>query len=441
MKEQFLQFVSKKNLFNNNDKIIVAVSGGIDSCVLLYLLHELNYICVVAHCNFSLRDAESDKDEALVKKIANDYNFVFETKKFETLNFAKENGISIQVAARELRYYYFEELRIKHNCKVIATAHHANDNIETFFINLLRGTGLKGLSGIPVKTEKIVRPLLFATRTEINSFAQTNSITWREDASNQSVKYMRNKIRHNLLPIIEEIKPGFSKLIKRNIEHFSETEMLLKELLKEKIEKTVTKKDDKIFIEISELLNSESGKTILYEIIAPYGFNPKQINKIWSTIIGKAGKVFYSKNFCLNKDRDKIIISRIHNDNIIRKYYIDEIQDWISEPVEISINHIEWKSQNKISKEKNIIMLDAAKVEFPLIIRRWNKGDFFKPFGMDGFKKLSDFFIDNKISKTDKENMWILESANKIVWIIGLRSDDRFKISEETTSVIKLQIY
>ncbi|MBI5541047.1 MAG: tRNA lysidine(34) synthetase TilS [Bacteroidia bacterium] len=441
MKEQFLQFVTKKNLFNSNDKILVAVSGGIDSCVLIYLLHELNFKCVIAHCNFSLRDAESDKDENLVRQLANNYYYEFETKKFETLIFAEEKGISIQMAARELRYNYFEELRKKHNCKVIATAHHADDNVETLFINLLRGTGLKGLSGIPVKTEKIVRPLLFATRAEIDSFARENNIKWREDASNQSVKYMRNKIRHNLLPLIEDIKPGFSKLITRNIEHFSETEILLKELLKEKIEKTVSKTEDKTLINISELLNSESGKTILYEIIAPYGFNPKQISKIWSTMDGEAGKVFYSKNFCLNKDRDKIIISPIHKNNILRKYYIDEIQDWISEPIEISISHFEWECNKEISKDKSIIMLDAEKIEFPLIIRRWAHGDFFKPFGMDGFKKLSDFFIDNKISKTDKDNIWILESANKIVWVIGLRLDDRFKISEKTKSVIKLQVY
>ncbi len=441
MKDQFLQFSVKKNLFSKNDKIIVAVSGGIDSCVLLFLLFELDFNCVVAHCNFSLRNEESDNDEDFVNELAKKYNFDFETKKFDTTLFAEESGISIQMAARELRYNFFEEIRQKHNCKIIATAHHADDNIETLFINLIRGTGLKGLSGIPVKTERIVRPLLFATRNEINAFAKRNNIKWREDSSNQSVKYMRNKIRHNLLPMIEEIKPGFSKQILRNIEHFSETGNLLKRILNEKIEEITFNSDNKLFIDISELLKSESGKTILYEIIAPYGFNPKQINKIWSTINGESGKVFYSKNYCLNKDRDKIIISQIHTSNTKRKYYIDEIQEWISEPVEMSINYLSWESSMAISKNNNIVMLDADNIEFPLIIRCWEHGDYFKPIGMQGFKKLSDFFIDNKISKVDKENIWIIESANRIVWVIGHRIDDRFKISGSTKSVIKLQIF
>jgi tRNA(Ile)-lysidine synthase len=441
LKDQFLQFSVKKKLFSATDKIIVAVSGGIDSCVLLFLLHELNFNCVVVHCNFSLRNEESDNDENFVKELSKEYHFEFETKKFETTFFAEENGISIQMAARELRYSFFEETRKKHDCKFIATAHHADDNIETLFINLIRGTGLKGLSGIPVKTEKIVRPLLFATRNEIYAFAKKNEIKWREDSSNQSVKYMRNKIRHDLLPMIEEIKPGFSKQILRNIEHFGETNNLLKEILNEKIKEITFNSDNKLFIDISELLKSESGKTFLYEIIAPYGFNPKQINKIWSTINGESGKVFYSKNYCLNKDRDKIIISQIHTNNTKRKYYIDEIQEWISEPIELSINHLSWESSMTISKSNSIAMLDAEKIEFPLIIRRWEHGDYFKPIGMQGFKKLSDFFIDNKLSKVDKDNIWIVESANKIVWVIGHRIDDRFKISESTKAAIQLQVY
>lgn len=441
LKDQFLQFSVKKNLFSATDKIIVAVSGGIDSCVLLFLLHELNFNCVVVHCNFSLRNEESDNDENFVKELSKEYHFEFETKKFKTTFFAEENGISIQMAARELRYSFFEETRKKHDCKFIATAHHADDNIETLFINLIRGTGLKGLSGIPVKTEKIVRPLLFATRNEIYAFAKKNEIKWREDSSNQSVKYMRNKIRHDLLPMIEEIKPGFSKQILRNIEHFGETNNLLKEILNEKIKEITFNSDNKLFIDISELLKSESGKTFLYEIIAPYGFNPKQINKIWSTINGESGKVFYSKNYCLNKDRDKIIISQIHTNNTKRKYYIDEIQEWISEPIELSINHLSWESSMTISKSNSIAMLDAEKIEFPLIIRRWEHGDYFKPIGMQGFKKLSDFFIDNKLSKVDKDNIWIVESANKIVWVIGHRIDDRFKISESTKAAIQLQVY
>ena len=441
MKERFLQFVLNKNLFKKEDKILVAVSGGIDSCALLYLFYSLDYKCVVAHCNFSLRNEESDKDEKFVKDLSSNYQFEFASKRFDTFKYAEENGISIQMAAREQRYRFFEETRQKHNCRVIATAHNADDNIETLFINLIRGTGLKGLSGIPVKLENIVRPLLYATRKEILAFAKSNKILWREDLSNQSFKYMRNKIRHYLLPLLEEIKPGCEKTILRNIEHFSETEVLLKKFMKEKISEIVIQKDNLIFIDIAKLLASGSAKTILYEIIAPYGFNPKQVITIWSSINAESGKVFYSKNFCINKDRNKIIISRLNIGNLQQKYYIDELQEWISEPIEMSVTRITWEKGQNISRNKNIAMLDADTIEFPLILRRWAYGDYFKPIGMQGYKKLSDFFIDEKISNIGKENVWIIESANRIVWLAGLKPDDRFKITEKTKSVIKMEIY
>lgn len=441
MKKQFENFIVNNNLFTKKDNIIVAVSGGIDSCVLLNLLYTNGYSCVIVHCNFSLRNEESDNDERFVKELATKYKYEIVVKKFDTSKYANENGISIQMAARELRYGFFEDVRQKYNCKVIATAHHADDNIETLFINLIRGTGLKGISGIPVKNKNIVRPLLFATRNEIFEFAKLNNIEWREDSSNKSVKYMRNKIRHNLLPLLEEIKPNSKKTILRNIEHFRNTEILLNELLKEKIEKIISQKDNVIFIDINELTSSNSGKTILYEIINPYGFNPKQINKIWSSINAGAGKVFYSKNYCLNKDRDKIILSLINNESNQHKYYIDEEQDWLSEPFEMSIKKVNWLEEQTITKNKNIAMLDADTIEFPLIIRHWTYGDFFNPYGMEGFKKLSDFFIDEKISKVEKEKTWLIESLNKIIWIVGQRIDDRFKITNNTKSVLIMQLY
>jgi len=441
LKEQFINFIINNNLFSKEDTIIVAVSGGIDSCILLNLFYNLKYKCVVAHCNFSLRNEESDNDEKFVIKLATKYKYEIIVKKFETTKYAEENGLSIQMAARELRYTFFEEIRQKYNCKVIATAHHADDNIETFFINLIRGTGLKGISGIPVKNGRIVRPLLFATRDEIYTYAKLNNIEWCEDSSNKSLKYMRNKIRHNLMPLLEEIKPDSQKTILRNIEHFRNTEILLKEILKDKIEKIIRHKNDTIYIALKELTLSNSGKTILYEIINPYGFNPKQINKIWETINSLSGKMFYSKNYYLNKDREQIIISPINKENNKFKYYIDIEQDWISEPFEMSIEKMTWDANQKILKDKNIAMFDADNIEFPLVIRRWNFGDYFQPYGMKGFKKLSDYFIDEKISVIEKEKIWIIESSNKIVWIIGQRIDDRFKITNNTKNILVLQLY
>lgn len=441
MKIRFEQYIHQHQLFSKNDCILVAVSGGIDSTVLLHLLHELNYDCVVAHCNFNLRNEESDGDEQFVKDLAEKYKFFFVSESFDTSGYAEKKGISIQMAARELRYNFFERVRKENHCKVIATAHHADDNIETFFINLIRGTGIKGLSGIPVKTGNIVRPLLFATRNEIEIYAKSQKIKWRNDSSNLLNKYTRNKLRNQVLPLFDEIKPEFRNILKRNIEHFHDTHSLLKELLKDKLNKIVSQKKDNIFVSIEEIKSIESGKTILYEIISNYGFNPKQNENIWQSLNSESGKMFFSKNYSLNKDREHIIISPIEEKNNEKKFYIDDSTEWISEPFEMSIEKVKWNDDDEISHDPNILFIDSSLVEFPLIIRRWIPGDFFQPFGMKGFKKLSDFFIDQKISKTEKENTWILESSNRIVWLIGQRLDDRFKITKNTKEIYKLHLH
>lgn len=440
MKIQFEQYNSQHNLFTKDDTILVAVSGGIDSCVLLHLLHYYNYKCIVAHCNFKLRSKESDEDEQFVKKLANDYFMDFVSAQFNTTQYAEEKGLSIQMAARELRYTFFEDTRKKHNCKVIATAHHADDSIETFFINLIRGTGLKGLLGIPVKANSIVRPLLFASRNEIQEYARINNLSWRNDSSNTLNKYTRNTLRNQILPLIDEIKPNFRKVLLRNIEHFNETETLLKALLKNSFDKIITKKGNIVFLSINELKTIGHNKSILYEIISNYGFNPKQAENIWNSLDSGSGKMFYSKNYSLNKDREFIIIAPFENSETQRKFYIDDTTEWITEPFEMVIETISWKQEMTICHDSKTLLADFETLEFPLIIRRWLPGDFFQPFGMKGFKKLSDFFIDQKISKTEKENTWIIESASRIIWVVGHRLDDRAKITDKTKQVLKLHL-
>ena len=441
MKIRFEQYIHQHQLFFKNDCILVAASGGIDSTVLLQLLHELDYDCVVAHCNFNLRNEESDSDEQFVKELAEKYKLFFVSKSFETSLYAEKKGISIQMAARELRYDFFEKVRKENHCKVIATAHHADDNIETFFINLVRGTGIKGLSGIPVKAGNIVRPLLFATRNEIEQYAKLQKINWRSDSSNLLNKYTRNKLRNQILPLFDEIKPGFRNILLRNIEHFHDTNNLLKELLKDKLNNLVTQKKDSILVSIEEIKSIQSGKTILYEIISNYGFNPKQIENIWQSLNSESGKMFYSKNYSLNKDRKHIIISPVEEKNQEKRFYIDDATEWISEPFEMSIEKTSWYKGDEISHDPKLVFIDSALVEFPLIIRRWMPGDYFQPFGMKGFKKLSDFFIDQKISKTEKENSWVLESSNRIIWLVGQRLDDRFKITTKTLEIFKLHLH
>jgi tRNA(Ile)-lysidine synthase len=440
LKIQFEQYIIRHNLFTKDDTVLVAVSGGIDSCVLLHLLYYYNYKCVVTHCNFSLRNTESDKDEQFVRNLANDYFMNFIPVRFNTSEYAEEKGLSIQMAARELRYNFFEEARKKYKCSVIATAHHADDNIETFFINLIRGTGLKGLTGIPIKSNHIVRPLLFASRSEIEDYAKLHNLSWRNDSSNSSNKYTRNKLRHQVLPLLDEIKPGFRKILARDIEHLNETDALLKALLKNVLDKIISINEKITTISIKELRNNNFNKSLLFEIISPYGFNPKQAEKIWISLDSESGKMFYSKNYSLNKDREFIFITKIEALDKQRKFYIDEATEYISEPFELSIEEIAWKNSNTISHDTNVLFADAQTIEFPLIIRRWQAGDFFQPFGMKGFKKLSDFFIDQKISKTEKENIWVVESANRIIWVVDHRLDDRVKINFNTKNVLKLQL-
>ena len=441
MKEETLRFIKDQNLFDHSDKLLVAVSGGIDSCVLLDLLYALKFNCIVAHCNFKLRGKDSEDDAKFVKDLAYNYKFEFVSKEFETTKYSEEKGISIQMAARELRYIFFEEISLSHNCNVIATAHHADDMVETFYINLLHGTGLKGLCGIPIKSGKIVRPLLFATRLNIKDYASQSKLKWREDSSNVSNKYIRNKIRNEIIPLLEEINPQFKKIMQRNIINLKNSEALFKELLDEKTNKIIQKKGDTIYISIKELNQSISGKTILFHLIYPFGFESKQIDKIWNSLNSDSGKMFYSKDHVLNKDRKFLIINKnINNDQFI-KYYIDEEIDFINEPIKLSIERCSWKSGQIIPKQKNIFYADAERITFPLIIRKWKTGDYFHPFGMSGVKKISDFFIDEKIPNSEKKNIWILESSGKIMWVINYRPDDNFKITPKTQYVIKLQSF
>ncbi len=441
MKEVFKQYCIHNKLFGSNDKILVAVSGGIDSCVLLHLLKSNNVPCTVAHCNFKLRGDDSERDEQFVKGLSDKYGFDFISTQFNTSQFAEENGVSIQMAARELRYQFFEDTLASTSCSFIATAHHADDSIETFYINLLHGTGLRGLTGIPLKKGNIIRPLLFATRRDIEEYAKENELLWRNDTSNFSNKYIRNRIRNQVIPVFDEIKPGFRSIMQRNVENLKESYVLFDELLKEKLKSIIHQKNNSIYLSIRELKKSASGKSLLFHILNQYGFDSRQTEKIWNTLDTSSGKMFYSREYVLNKDRDCIIISDIVQDSQHRKFYLDESVELITEPFEMSLEKHSWKTGNHISKESNQALVDAEKIVFPLIIRKWQAGDFFRPLGMNGFKKVSDFFIDQKISNIEKDKTWVIESSNRIVWLVGLRIDDRFKITSKTQSVLKLQLF
>lgn len=417
MLQKFIAYISKYNLFNSNDKILVAVSGGIDSVVMCELLYQAKVKFGIAHCNFQLRRKESDRDEVFVKKLAVHYKVDFFSQKFETAKFSAESGISIQMAARNLRFEWLQQTRKQNNYNCIAIAHHKDDSIETFFINLLRGTGIAGLHGILPKQNNIVRPLLFASRKEIESFYKKNKLTHREDSSNKSDKYLRNKIRHHIIPALKKINPNIEDIISKDIEKIKDTEHIYREAITEKKQKVIKKENGRALISIDELKRLNPVNTYLFEFLREYNFTSAVTKDIISSLKNQSGKNFYSSSHRLLKDRNYLIITNKKEDK---------------PEIEVRFSVKKKTSEFKIPANKNIICLDYDLLKLPLTIRRWKPGDFFYPLGMKRKKKVSDFFIDNKIPLLDKERARVLVSGNDLVWIIGMRIDDRFKITDRT---------
>jgi tRNA(Ile)-lysidine synthase len=440
MLEKFESFVSDNNLFSKDDRILIALSGGVDSVVLSHLMCRANYKISLAHCNFHLRDEESNRDEAFVRRWANENNIPLFVKEFDTYQYMKENKLSLEMAARDLRYNWFNSLLESEGFTCLCTAHHLDDSIETFFINLLRGTGIAGLHGIKVKNDKIVRPLLFATREEILSYAKQNNISYVEDSTNSETKFTRNKIRHNLFPVLREINPNFEFALKKDIEYLNDTEFIFRREIEKTKKEIIETEQEVIKINISKLKQLNPMKIYLYEILSEYGFNETNINDILSCLDEISGKQFFSKTHRLVKDREYIFIDVIKNNTTNDFFLIDNCQSSLIHPLKMQIELLRDLKFINISKDKNIAMLDADLLKFPLILRKWRQGDSFVPFGMKKEKKLSDYFTSNKYSLLDKENQWILCSEEKIVWLVSERIDDRFRISNKTKNILKIEV-
>ena len=440
MQEKLEAFVSENNLFCKNDRILIALSGGVDSVVLAHLMLKANYDIALAHCNFHLRKEESNRDEAFVRSWAKENGVELFVKEFDTFAYMKENKLSLEMAARDLRYQWFDSLLKEYGFSYLATAHHLDDSIETFFINLLRGTGIAGLHGIQAKNDKIIRPLLFATREDILNYAKKNNISYVEDSTNSETKFIRNKIRHNLFPILRDINPNFEFALKKDIDYLKDTEFIFRREIEKVKQEIIEQEKDLIKINISKLLLLNPMKIYLYEILSEYGFNETNINDISQSFEEISGKQFFSKSHRIVKDRQYLFIEKRKENPINDFYLINQNQGSLIFPLKMQFEVLKDLRFINISKDKNVAMLDFDLLKYPLVLRKWRQGDSFVPFGMRKEKKLSDYFTANKYSIIDKENQWILCSEDKIVWLVGERIDDRFRISNKTKNILKIEL-
>ncbi len=436
MLERFKDFIAEHALFEPKDRVLLAVSGGIDSMVMVHLFIEAGFDFGVAHCNFQLRGKDSDGDQSFIEDYCHKRRIPFFTEKFLPKNYAEEQGISVQMAARDLRYAWFTKTLHQENYHWLATAHHLNDNIETVMFRWVNGGGLDQLTGIPIKNERVVRPLLFATRTEIDKYASEYKVKWREDSSNGSDDYSRNFIRHEVIPRLREINPSLEKTFSDAIEKLKGAHELMGRAL-EQLKDSITKKEgNQFFIDINLLLLLKNPTFVCYEWLRPLGFDWDRCEQLMASLPGQPGKKFLSPTHEAVVDREFVIVSPLGEWS--GEVLIEEGQDkaalgpWIFA--------IRKTPVRKVAGDNHQASLDISTLRFPLLWRKWKSGDGFFPLGMKHRKKVSDLLIDDKVSVTDKANVTILESQGEIVWVVGHRIDDRYKITDQTKSVLEITL-
>jgi len=432
MLNKFQNHINANFGFLKDKKLLLATSGGMDSMVLVHLFQKLNLNFALAHCNFQLRGAESDNDENFVTTYANQNNIACFVTKFDTSDYSLVNKLSTQVAARNLRYNWFNDILVQENFDYIITAHHADDVIETFMINLSRGTGLDGLTGIPSQNGTIIRPMLPFSRKEIEEYVSENNLQWREDSSNASDKYLRNKIRHHIVPVFKEINESFLQSFENTLGHLNQEQSLANDAVQMVYEKVVLEEENKVKIDISALLQYKNYKAYLYQWLHKYGFSAW--NDVYNLVESQSGKQIFSESYILLKDRGFLILSGKETAD-----FKEIIVNSITEKTNFPLNFTLCNLSNISNQNKNVIFVNESKLQFPVTIRKWKEGDYFYPSGMQGKKKVSKYFKDEKFTLFQKQETWILESNNQIVWIIGHRSDERFKLEETTQTQIKIE--
>jgi len=435
---QFNQFIKAENLFQKKDRLLLAVSGGVDSVVLCELCYRSGYDFVVAHCNFQLRNKESERDEVFVRSLGKKYGVEVLVKRFETKSIATVEKKSIETAARDLRYHWFHELlsgQGENRASYILTAHHADDNIETVTMNFFRGTGITGLRGILSKQGKIIRPLLFVRRFEIEQFAADKSLDFVADSSNLENNYTRNQFRNQIIPLVKNSFPGAENNILKNIQRFKEVEIIYQYFIQRLKKQLLEQKGNEIHIPVLKLLKIKPLATVVYEVIKNFDFTAHQTNEVIGLLKSETGKYVESTSHRIIKNRNWLIISPVQT-KAAQNILIEEGNKNISFQQGV-LNIEKHQAFNfKLHASNLIAQVDAAEIRFPVLLRKWKQGDYFYPLGMTKKKKLSRFFIDQKLSLTDKENTWVLEMDKKIIWVVGMRIDNRYKISPQTKNIL-----
>ena len=436
MLNNFQNHINQNLSFLNKSRLLIAISGGLDSVVLTHLCHQLKLNIALAHCNFNLRGDESDGDEEFVLQLAEDLDLEVFIESFETEDYAKTYKLSTQMAARELRYNWFEELAEQLNFDFILTAHHADDNLETFLINLSRGTGLDGLMGIPEVNNKIVRPLLTFSREDIETYAKDNKLKWREDSSNASNKYLRNKLRHDVIPVLKEINPFLLQNFESTQNHLQDSKQIIEDTIVRIQKKAVYVDNDNVIrLSIKKLKKLSNPKAYLFELLKDFNFT--EWDDVTNLLDAQSGKQVFSSTHRLLKDRDYLLLIENNSEETLESISISEDK----KQLKTTFGTLFFDEADAIfDAQTNLIYVDKAKLKYPLILRKWEEGDFFYPSGMTGKKKLSKYFKDEKMSLIEKENTWLLCSEKDIVWVIGRRADNRFLATENTKQILKIEL-
>ena len=439
MLETFTRFFADRNLSLTKSSYLLAVSGGVDSVVLCELSKQAGISFAIAHCNFGLRGEESERDEVFVCNVAKQYGVAFFVKKFDTALFAGQQKLSIQEAARKLRYEWFEDVRKDQGFAYTLLAHHANDNIETMLMNFFRGTGLEGLTGMPVEKqdEHCLRPMLQLRRSEIEAFAKENDLTWVEDSSNESNKYTRNFFRNEIIPQLQNVFPQVEENLLKNLQRFGDTNMIYETAIKDLKRKLYEVKGEEVHIPVLKLMKYRN-TSLLYEVLKEFGFSEKGIPELLKLAEASSGKYMANAQYRIIRHRAWFIIAplSVTTGTLVIEKENDLVQ---FETRQIRFKRLA-KEKFELDKEASVAQLDAKEIQFPLILRKWKAGDYFYPLGMRKKKKVARFLIDQKLSKTEKEKVWVLESHKRIVWVVGYRIDDRFKFNEGTKEVLQITL-